>query len=92
MKTKTKPKIKLILKKNGKKQYLYPSARKTKYFLNNKAKFYLKQGYLITISVSYGKRENVFGKLVEFENSGTYSKLVDLKWALQTFYYEYEND
>lgn len=76
----TKPKITLILNKNDKKVYVYPSLRKTQNFLRNKARVYLKMDYFITFRVVYKDG---------LQNSGTYNTLVDLNWAYQAFVKEY---
>ena len=74
------PKVTLILTKNNKKKYIYPSIRKTRFFLTNKAKFYLKNDYFITIRVIYPDG---------FQNAGTYNKIKDLFWAFKAFIKEY---
>lgn len=80
MKTEVVRKITLILKRGDKKMFLYPSVRKTQNFLRNKAKHYLKNGYLITIRVSYKSGGT---------NSGTYDTVEDLNWAFKAFVKEY---
>lgn len=74
------PKVTLILKKDNKKKYIYPSIRKTQFFLRNKAKSFLKNNYLITIRVNYPDGS---------QNAGTYKKIDDLFWALKAFIKEY---
>ncbi len=66
-----------------------PSPRRMQNFLRNKAEFYLKKGFSITVRVTYGKMTDVFGKTIFSQNSGTYERLDDLKWAYQTFVKEY---
>lgn len=83
------PKVTLILKKDGERQYLYPSIRKTQYFLHNKAELFIKKGYLITIRVSYGFGIDNFGKRVLFDNEGTYNDIESLKLAFKAFVKEY---
>ena len=86
MKTKNnKLKITLILKKESKKHFLYPSVRKMQNFLRSEAVSYLKKGFLITIRVSYGCGINVKGERVIFKNEGTYKSVNDLKWAFGAF-------
>ena len=74
------PKVTLILIKDNKKTHLYPSIRKTQYFLTNKAKYYLKNDYFITIRVIYPDGS---------QNSGTYNKIRDLSWSFNAFIREY---
>ena len=74
------PKVTLILIKGNKKKYLYPSLRKTQFFLNNKAEAYLKNGDLVTIRVSYTD---------DSHNSGTYNSVGDLNLAFEAFVKEY---
>ena len=73
-------KVRIILQKKGKKVFIYPSIRKTQFFLRNKAKSYLKNGYFITIRVIYPDG---------FQNAGTYNKIKDLFWAFKAFIKEY---
>ncbi len=89
IKNKNVPKVTLILIRNGKRTFLYPSLRKTQNFIRNKAKHYFKNGYLIKIRVRYGYGIDAFGKRVMFENAGTYNSVGDLKWAYQAFVKEY---
>ena len=86
---KSLPKVTLILKKDSERRYLYPSIRKTQYFLHNKAELLFKKGYLITIRVSYGYGIDNFGKRVLFDNEGTYEDIESLKLAFKTFVKEY---
>ena len=74
------PKVTLILTKGNIKKYIYPSIRKTQFFLKNKAKSYLKNDYLITIRVAYPDGS---------QNAGTYEKVEDLFWAFKAFIKEY---
>jgi hypothetical protein len=83
MKTLFVAKVTIILQKEGEKQFLYPSVRKTKFFLNNKANTYLKNDVLVTLRVAY--RDGA-------ENSGTYKSIGDLHWAYQAFITDYLND
>lgn len=83
------PKISFILENDKKKILIYPSIRKAKKFLRNKAKSYLRKGFKITIKVNYGYGLNAFGKKTLFQNSGTYKTLDDLKWAFQAFVIDY---
>ena len=75
-----KLKVRLILNKDGKKIFLYPSLRKTQFFIKNKAKPYLKNDFIITIRVIYFDGS---------QNAGTYSKIEDLIWAFKAFIKEY---
>ncbi|OGK19009.1 hypothetical protein A3H83_00185 [Candidatus Roizmanbacteria bacterium RIFCSPLOWO2_02_FULL_39_8] len=83
------PKVAVILIKNNQKQYLYPSIRKTQFFLRNKAESYLKNRYSITIRVSYGYSQDNWGNRVLFENNGTYKDIDSLNCAYQAFVKEY---
>jgi len=74
------PKVTIICRKNSEQVYLYPSIRKTLFFLRNKADSYLKNGFLITVRVRY-----VDGNY----NIGSYNKIEDLFWAYQAFIEEY---
>ena len=83
------PKITLILVKDSKKLHRCPSLRRAQNFLRNKAEGFLKNGYSITIKVTYGYAINNLGKRVLFQNSGTYGDIESLKWAYQAFVREY---
>ena len=78
--TYNKLKVRIILNKDGKKVFMYPSIRKTQNFLRNKAESYLKNDYLITFKVLYKDGGS---------NSGTYYRISDLNWAYQAFIREY---
>ena len=78
--TYNKLKVRMILNKDGKKVFMYPSIRKTQFFIKNKARPYLKNGYFITIRVIYFDGS---------QNAGTYNRSEDLFWAFKAFIKEY---
>lgn len=75
-----KLKVTIILNKDGKTTYLYPSLKKTQNFIRNKAGQYLKMGFFTTLRVSYPDGSH---------NSGTFYCINELKWAYQAFIKEY---
>ena len=78
--TYNKLKVRIILNKDGKKVFMYPSIRKTQFFIKSKAKPYLKNDFIITIRVIYFDGS---------QNAGTYNKIEDLFWAFKAFIKEY---
>lgn len=83
MKTSFIAKVTIILQKDGEKQFLYRTPRKTQFFLSNKAEAYLKNGALVTLRVAY--RDGM-------ENSGTFDSIGDLQWAYVAFITDFLND
>lgn len=91
MKMNILPKINLVLKKDKEKRSIYPSHRKTQFFIRNKAEHYFKRGFQIIFRATYEKAIDTFGKAVIPTNTKTCQSVEDLKWSYQAFVEEYKN-
>ena len=68
-------------KKGWSSTWVLPITKSPKIYAGLKARSFLK----VHLKVEYGKKKDVFGKLVMFENSGTYDNKKEARLALRAF-------